>query len=151
MDYNLKHKIINQLKNIIQLRLFEIKNEIKEMNLSKANESKSSAGDKYETSREMIQQSLNNLESQLNKYEEFQKDINRIDFNKKYNKIENGALVKTNNNLFLIGVSLGKIEIDKIICFTISLDSPIGNGLKNKKENDSIVFMNQTIHILQII
>ena len=64
-DLTLKKNFVVYISNLIQNRITEIKSEIEDANDSKKNESKSSAGDKYETSREMIQQTLNNLEGQL--------------------------------------------------------------------------------------
>lgn len=150
-DLTLKKNLVVYISNLIQVRIAEIKSEIDDANDSKKNESKSSAGDKYETSREMIQQTLNNLESQLKKYDQLLQACNQINFNKCYSKIENGCLVKTNEHIFLIGIPLGKIEFENIGYYAISLDSPIGNALKNKKEKESINFLNKTIDVLMIV
>ncbi len=150
-DLNLKKNLVVYISNLIQHRISEIKSEINDANESKKNESKSSAGDKYETSREMIQQTLNNLETQLKKYELLLQDCKQINSNKNYSKIENGCLVKTNEYVFFIGIPLGKIEFENTSYYAISLDSPIGNALKNKKAKDSFTFLNKSIEILMIV
>ncbi len=148
---SLKNKAVKQILSIVNNRIQEIESEIKETNDSKKNESKSSAGDKYETGREMIQQVLNNLESQLAKYTQMKNELDSINFSTNSDFIKSGSLVKTNTSYFLIAVAIGKINIDNTDIYSISINSPIGNILKGKKINDVFDFQNRKIEILEII
>ncbi len=147
---SIKHKAVEQILSIINTRIKEIESEIKETNDSKKNESKSSAGDKYETGREMIQQVLNNLESQLAKYIQMKNELDSINFNASNDIVKAGSLIKTNTSYFLIAVALGKINIENIEVYAISINSPIGNIFKGKKKFDNFEFQNRAIEILEI-
>lgn len=147
---SIKHKAVEQILSIVNTRIHEIESEIKETNDSKKNESKSSAGDKYETGREMIQQVLNNLESQLSKYKQMKNELDSIDFSTRLDVVKLGSFIKTNTSYFLIAIAIGKININNIEVYAISLNSPIGNILKGKKKNDIFEFQNRSIEILEI-
>ncbi|MDP5157174.1 MAG: hypothetical protein NWQ07_01185 [Flaviramulus sp.] len=61
-----------------------------------------------------------------------------------------GSLVKTNLMNFYISTSIGKIDLENESYFAISLSSPIGQLLKNKKVNDQFEF-NQSKYIIKEI
>jgi transcription elongation GreA/GreB family factor len=61
-----------------------------------------------------------------------------------------GSMVKTSSNNFFIAISMGKIELENTSFFAISMNSPIGQLLKNKDVGDSITFNNNTFTITEI-
>ena len=64
-------------------------------------DTKSSAGDKHETSRAKVQSDIENyLKQKVNIIEKL-KVLSSININQKNNKVENGALVQTNFGFFL--------------------------------------------------
>ena len=119
------------------------------------NDTKSSMGDKYETGREMLQQEINNLQVQLNevlKQQDFLKtSFDKFRMTKKFDKAEKGAIVKTEQGLFFISVSLGEINFDnqKIIC--ISPESPLAKAMNGKQKGEvfSLNNINQKILIIE--
>jgi len=108
-------------------------------------------GDKYETGREMLQQEINNLQIQLNEVLKQQDSLKSFESlrmtTKTFEKVEKGAIVKTERGLFFISVSLGEItfENQKIIC--ISPESPLAKAMNGKPMNAvfSINNINQKI------
>ena len=76
------------------------------------NETKSSMGDKYETSREMVQQEINNLQIQLNENIRVRNSLKSISVNPHQN-VGLGSLVETDKGFFYIAVSLGIIDYEK--------------------------------------
>ena len=74
--------------------------ELVDMQHEKSNETKSSAGDKYETSREMMQQSENRLNESIAYIQEQIRQINQLITLKTFNAVESGALVQTNKGNF---------------------------------------------------
>jgi transcription elongation GreA/GreB family factor len=58
-----------------------------------------------------------------------------------------GSVVKTDSMSFYLATSIGKIELENKEYFAISLSSPIGQLLKNKKQNDRFEF-NQTKYVI---
>jgi hypothetical protein len=72
------------------------------------NDTKSSMGDKYETSREMLQQEINNLQIQLNEHLKSQKILKNINPNP-HKVVSLGSWVETDKGKFFIAISLGEI------------------------------------------
>ncbi|KIA82363.1 hypothetical protein OA84_10850 [Kaistella solincola] len=101
------------------------------------NETKSSMGDKYETSREMVQQEINNLQIQLNENVKARNSLQFINLNP-HQIVGLGSLVETDKGLFYIAVSLGEITLGKQKIFLISPESPLANALTGKKNGDEI-------------
>ncbi|MDA0176616.1 hypothetical protein C7H62_2465 [Mesoflavibacter sp. HG96] len=62
-----------------------------------------------------------------------------------------GSLVITDTLQFFIAISLGKIEIDNNTYYAISLQSPIGQLLKQKTEGEQFEFNGTKYTIKQII
>ena len=114
------------------------------------NDTKSSMGDKYETGREMLQQEINNLQTQLNEVLKQQGFLKTI-LIKPSEKAEKGAIVKTERGLFFISVSLGEVtfENQKIIC--ISPESPLAKAMNGKQKGEvfSLNNINQKILIIE--
>ena len=106
------------------------------------NETKSSMGDKYETSREMVQQEINNLQIQLNENIRLRNSLKSINVNQHQN-VGLGSLVETDKGLFYIAVSLGMIDYEKKKIFLISPESPLAQAMNGKTENE-VFSMNGT-------
>jgi len=122
-----------QLKSSIQ-------EEIKTLNLEIASETKSSAGDKFETSRELMNQSLNQLQSNLNSILE---KINAIEQIKKVSlsdRIGFGSLVFTETKTFLFGIAHGSFNFQDNTIYLLSLNSPLAKAFVGKRVNDIIGF-----------
>ena len=111
------------------------------------NETKSSMGDKFETSREMVQQEINTLQIQLNENRNARNSLKQINTNL-HQTIGLGSLVETDKGLFYIAVSLGQIIFNEKKIFVISTESPLGKILFGKKKGEEISLnnMKQTIN-----
>ena len=98
-----------------------------------SNETKSSAGDKYETAREMIQQERQQLETTKQSKRQQLTQITRLSENGSAKVSEAGSIVSTTNGLFLLGVPIGKIELTtESILFALGLQSPLSQQLLGK-------------------
>ena len=102
-----KQEIINIIKAKAADKIQYFENLIAETRASN-NDTKSSMGDKYETGREMLQQEINNLQRQLNEVLNQQAVLQKITSDPS-EKVQNGALVKTDKGLFYVAVSMGEI------------------------------------------
>ena len=113
-------------------------------------DTKSSAGDKHETSRAKVQSDIDNyLKQKVNIIEKL-KVLRTININQKNNKVENGALVETNFGIFFIAIGLGRWTVKNEEVFVISLVSPIGKFMKDKLESSSFNFRYLTYKIIKI-
>ena len=149
-DSKLKSLILNKLKEIIDEKAAIIKTEIELAIETRDSETKNSTGDKYETTREMMQLEIEKNLVQLNKFEILKNELSKIDIYKNHKCVEYGSLVLTNENRYYISIGLGKIEINNEAVFCISLNSPIGKILQNKKAGEKISFQGKEISILSI-
>lgn len=103
---------------------------------SAAQDTKSSAGDKYETGREMLQQEKDRGMAQLTEANKLLIAINRISTAGKSVKVEEGSVVKTNNGNFYIAISAGVLTIEDESFFAISAAAPIGAQMLGCKAGD---------------
>ncbi len=113
-------------------------------------ESKSSAGDKHETSKAMMQLEIEKLGTQLKEAELQLEEFEKINFTKNFQSIEQGSLVETNKGYFLIASSIGKIEVDGKTVFVISNKSPLALKLIGSKQKDTVMFNDVSYSIISI-
>ena len=146
----MKNRIINQLNEELESKIKLLNSDINSLKESKNNDTKSSAGDKYETSREMAQIELNKLETLLNKTKSLKNELSKIDSNSQLTKIDIGAVVMSNQENFFISIPMVKIEIDGVLFYPISLESPLGIELKGKISGDKIKFRDREIIIQNV-
>ena len=104
-----------------------------------ASDTKSSAGDKHEVGRAMVQQELDKLEDQLTKLIGLQQELARVPLERTFDQVAFGSLVFTDQGTYFIAIGLGRIDVDDGTCFAISPASPIGQALQNKRAGERIV------------
>lgn len=120
----------------IQKRIDEAKQAIDDAQYAATEETKSSAGDKYETAREMMQQETNRNQGQLNEANKLMVALGRINYKTSSPAAEPGSLVITNNGNFFIAISAGSFEIDGKTFFVVSPGSPVGTKLIGRKTGE---------------
>lgn len=135
-----KHEIINIVRAKLTDKIQYFENLIAETRASN-NDTKSSMGDKYETGREMLQQEINNLQRQLNEVLNQQGALQKIT-SEPSEKVQNGALVKTNRGLFYVSASIGEIIFENQKIMTVSAESPLVKAMFGKKMGDSFTINN---------
>lgn len=124
---------------------------IKDAQRGLSSESKSSAGDKHETGRAMLQLEAEKLGAQ---YQEILKVINfhkQLVVEEDHTHIKLGSLVKTNIGLFYLTTGLGSIKDENYSIFNLSIKAPISKLLLGKKAEEQFVFNNKTIKIISLI
>jgi hypothetical protein len=146
----LKIRLIVEVKNQLTTKLETLNALMNEIISSSGNESKSSAGDKHETSKAMMHLEQEKLGNQIKEIELQINDFNTINFDNTSNTIFNGSLVKTNNGLFFICTSLGKVFINEQPVFVVSNKSPIGIAFISSKKNDAVKFNDITYIINEL-
>ena len=110
------------------------------------NETKSSAGDKYETSRVMMQAELDKQNLLLQQFLQQKNVFLKIQRSKPSEKIDFGSWVETNQGNYLIAVGIGKVKE----VFVISLASPLGKALKGLRIGDKTSLQNKEYRITTI-
>lgn len=115
-----------------------------------ANDTKSSAGDKYETTREMMQQEISRNQAQLFEANKLKHTLDSINPLSKSKEVKNGSLVLTSNGNFYISISAGQIKIDNSIYFAVSAASPVGKVLLGLKAGDKAAFNGKEFVIQEV-
>ena len=135
-----KSEILKIIQDKLSAKIENLERLIAETRSSN-NETKSSMGDKFETSREMVQQEINNLQIQLNENIQARNSLKTINTNE-HLIIGLGSLVETDKGLFYIAVSLGEIILNEKKIFAISTESPLAKMLVGKKKGDEFSLNN---------
>lgn len=138
-----KSEVISRALEMLGERVIYLKVELAALNHSKGEDTKSSAGDKFETGREMIAQEISKIESQLHQAQQQQHALFQIRDKKiTSSSISSGSLVLLGEQWFFISVSLGEVflEEDSPRVFLLSKLAPLGKLLLGKKEKDQVLF-----------
>jgi len=146
-----KAKLYEWCKEAIALRIHEAEQAIQHAREAAHDDTKSSAGDKYETTREMMQQEIARNEQQLVAAQQLKHQLNTINLApNKNNQIQLGSFIETSEGNFFMGIALGRMEVEGESCFVISPASPIGRLMLGKTKGAAIVFNDKSYRILQI-
>jgi len=144
-------------QKVHQLVLEQIQNHIDQLSFmliqiqeSSQEDSKSSAGDKHETARAMVQIEIENINKQLSVFIDQRQAVLAINPSIQSTKITKGSLVQTNLAWYYFAVGLGKLMVDKELVFVLNPQAPLGQILLGKKAGDCISFKEQDIEILSI-
>ena len=150
MDNDIKIKLIQKLNEQLDSQIETAQSAINSAKESKNNETKSSAGDKFETGRAMMQIEQEKNEMQLGKTLMLKSLLKQVDLKKQHETVGFGSLVFTNRGKYFIAIGIGKIEVEGEICFAISVDSPVGKLLLGKQVGEQVEFRG-AIEILEIV
>lgn len=105
---------------------------------------------RYDTFKEEAQAERDNFKKQRFNVQNSLLIINEIPV-EIIDVIKLGAIIETDKNNYFVSVGiLDAIEIDNKKYLLISLGSPIGQALLNKKSGDEVEFRNQKIKIKNI-
>jgi len=146
----LKILIYSELEKILDEKIREAEYAIASAIESRNNDTKSSAGDKYETGRAMMQMEIEHSEMQLRKTLEQKAELLKIDLHHQFTKCFTGSLVITDNGNYFISIGLGRIIAADNNYYSISLASPIGIALNGKSAGDTFIFQGKEIKIKSV-
>ena len=146
----MKKRIIDFINLSIKEKIHLLQFELDSIKEEKNNITKSSAGDKFETSRSLMQIEYDKINNQFIILKNQLKTIESIHVIGKKANLGFGSIAKTKNSFYFISIGLGKYTVDNNTVYVISLSSPIGKLLNNKKIGDKILFNNKEELILDI-
>lgn len=148
---NIKEELYNQCIEFVENRFETIQNTIKEIQESLQSETKSSAGDKHETGRAMLQLEREKAGYQLAEIEKIKAVLNKVNPETKHTSVTLGSVVYTSQSYYFIAISAGEITVNSNKFFAISAATPIAKLLISKVVGDKIVFRDKTIRITKIL
>jgi len=142
--------IYEQLLKIVDSKVEIAQKELQAANESRNNETKSTAGDKHETGRAMIQLEIERLGVQLSKAVSLKEKLAQIDIQQIRNKVELGSLIITDQENYFISIGHGKLVIDNEDYYCISMASPIGELLIDQEVGSSVIFRKKELTIQEV-
>ena len=134
----------------VENRYQKIKQVLEDIKESLLEESKSTAGDKHETGRAMLDIERENTSKQLQEVEVLMSILKKIDINSKSDYVRLGSLVKTDKATYFISLSIGAVDLNKKSYVCVALNSPMGEALLGKKKEDTFTFNNQEYKVLLV-
>jgi transcription elongation GreA/GreB family factor len=146
----IKHKLYSLCREYISQRIETAQQAINAAQNSANEETKSSAGDKYETGRAMMQLEIEKNGVQLAESLKLKHALDQINIERRSEKIQSGSLVITDHDQFFISISAGKFSIDNKTYLAIAPTSPIGMKLIGLRAGDTFAFNAKTYKLLEI-
>lgn len=147
---SLKSKLYQLCVEFVEGRISSIKHAISDAQASANNETKSTAGDKHDTSRAMMQLEVEQKSKQLAETLKLKETLSKFSAEKESMEVDLGSLVQTSSAAYYISISAGKLDLEGKTYFAISGASPIGQQLLGKKAGDSFQFNGRTFEILEV-
>jgi len=147
---DLKKKLHSLCVDYVQNRIDAATYAINAAQQAANEETKSSAGDKYETGRAMMQQETGRNMIQLNEAKKLMVALDQISYNSTHITSETGSLVATNDGKFYIAISAGTLTVDGETFFAVSPASPIGLKLKGLKSGDGFSLNNKVYEVKSV-
>lgn len=147
---NIKNKLLQECFTYVNTRLQTIEETIQSNQKALSLETKSSAGDKHETGRAMLQLEMEKAGQQLISIQQMKETLAKIDIAKNSNIVKLGSLIETNLGSYFLSISAGKLKTEDTTVFAISTSSPIGKVLLGKKTGDVLSWNGKEINIQKI-
>ena len=145
----IKNQLFELCRTYVEHKISTAKHAMKAAQQEANLETKSSAGDKYETGRSMMQLEKEKYAIHLQEALRLQAELQTIDSKRNCDVVERGAVVETSIGHFFISISAGVFRLqEEYRC--ISLSSPIGMALESAEVDDIVTFRDREIEVLDI-
>ncbi|MFI1744660.1 3-oxoacyl-ACP synthase [Thalassobellus sediminis] len=148
---NIKEELYNQCLEFIDNRFQIIQNTINNIQKSLTSETKSSAGDKHETGRAMLQLEREKAGNQLAEIQKTKEILSKVDLSKTSKSIGLGSVVYTTQANYFIAISTGELKVNNEVFYAISSNTPIGKLLMGKVVDDVVKFRAQEFKIESVL
>ncbi len=133
---HIKDGLLQQCIDRVNSRLQTIQNSISLYQKALSSETKSSAGDKHETGRAMVQLEMEKAGQQLSSIQQMKEVLLKINPSNKSKVASLGAIIETPSISYFLSVSVGQLNFNGHHYYAISTSSPIGQQLLGKKKGD---------------
>ena len=145
-----KKLVHDRCQQLVQQMLADADAAIRAAQRAANEETKSSAGDKYETGRAMMHLEQEKLASQRSAAQQLLSVLHQINPARVSDKVDLGSLVNTDRGWFYVSVGLGKIQVEGLSCFSISPAAPLGQALWGRQAGDQVLLNGNPIRIISI-
>ena len=150
MSSQLKKELLDHCLLLLDNKISILQSEFKIYMDSAANETKSTAGDKHDTSRSMMQMEQEKMGAQLRDLLNQKKVLLSIPNMVEGKTMKLGSIVFTNSGNFFLSIFSKPISIGTDLFFPVSLQSPIGKILLNSKLGQTLELNGKQYSIIEI-
>lgn len=150
-NQTIKTQLLQLCNQRLDMRLQSVLAVIEDIIQSLQSETKSSAGDKHETGRAMLQLEREKAGHQLAEIEKTKQILSKINVESTSKNIGLGSIVFTSQSNYFISISAGELKVDGETFYAISASTPIGQLLLGKSVGDELTFRNITFNITKVL
>lgn len=147
----IKQNLLARCQEYVRQRIDTAQQAMDAAQESANSESKSSAGDKYETGRAMAQLERDRYAQLLAEARKMEQELTRLNVDKTYDAVQPGSLVTTSRGAFFISISAGKLTVEGLDCFAVSPASPIAAALSGHRTGDVVTANKQIYQLLSVV
>ncbi|EPR72403.1 hypothetical protein ADIWIN_2573 [Winogradskyella psychrotolerans RS-3] len=147
---NIKEELYKSCIKFIDDRLLTVTTTISDIQYSLESETKSSAGDKHETGRAMLQLEREKAGHQLAEIEKQKEILQNINTESKHQRVAFGSVVFTSKANYFIAISAGEISLKDFKIYAISVATPMAQLLLSKSVGDTVQFRDDVFTITKI-
>lgn len=147
---DIKRLLFQQCQSFVNKRLQTVEEIIASNQKALQSETKSSAGDKHETGRAMLQLEMEKASQQLAGIQQMNTVLSKIDVTKSSQVAHLGSIVQTNSGIYFLAISAGKLTVENSTYFAVSVSSPIGKILLGKHTHEEFSFNGAKTRVISI-
>lgn len=147
----MKDQLYQLCLNFVAQRIATANEALLQAQEASSDDTKSSAGDKFETGREMAQQDINRNKVLLADAKQQEALLASFKDLSSTKTARNGSVVLTSQGNFYLSISAGQLQYNGATYFAISAVSPIGKLLLGKSVGDTFTFNDKAYQIKEIL
>lgn len=147
---DLKKELLKRCTDQLRKRRTAVQHILDNVATSLKEETKSSAGDKHETGRAMLQLERENAGKQLAEIEKVEVTLHRLNSDISKGPAHLGCVIKTSQANYYLSIPAGALKVGDDIYYAIGIGSPIGQLLLGKKEGEAVRFRESEISIVSV-
>lgn len=151
MNIAIKQRLHQACLQKVEERMDDARASIQAAQEAANNETKSSAGDKYETGRAMMQQEQDKAAGQLMEALKLKKVLDQLKTEKEHRQVQAGSLVFTNLGNFYIAASIGRLSLEGVAYMVISPVSPLAQQLAGLQAGEELNFNGRKFKVEQLV
>lgn len=150
-EIEIKELLYKACLQSIEQRFKAINHTIDQIQIALTSETKSSAGDKHETGRAMLQLEREKAGNQLAEIQKTKALLSKINVFKSSEKVSLGSVVYTTQANYFIAISAGELTLENEKFYAISSNTPIGKLLMSKSVGEVVQFRQDKFIIEKIL
>ncbi|MDB4539630.1 MAG: hypothetical protein P8M17_09285 [Saprospiraceae bacterium] len=148
--FEIKQALLEEVEELIYQKISVFEKMMNDAQDSANNETKSSAGDKFETGRAMMHIERDKNAQQLSEARKLELFLSQIKVDRVFGKVAFGSVVQTDFGNYFISIAAGRIVVDERKYFAISPQAPLAKEMMQREKGDLITFNEKLIKILDV-